>query len=493
MMIGTVKPGWLWSHWSVTRKSRGEEAVRSFASLQAMMGYWGTPGAGPPLHPGSFRPLPTAAPWGPALTDYVPPKLFRREYWTQAILLLDKVKNGELSQKDYMRMVGWKADPALIKQFNPKMIFFGIAGGRPHTSDHLVTLCTSAFEQLDVLAKMDFVCSMHSIMTPTTKYSDIVLPARDWMWEEKRVFRNASYGVWDAVNYCPGVVKPPGETKSWVWVYCKLAEKLGLDPKKFFSYYTTDENWEQDWERYQQDCYALVHENYAKKGLKAPEWEEFTNGKFINCNETDEKPYLGWVDQIQKGKPFKTKSGKIELFSEYIADESNRGIGEHVDSLGQLIDNLPSDWGDMNPSPRYLPMVRGLDDPLTEKFPLMLITPHSRYRVHYLFWEHKWLKDHLYRHSIWINVADAKTRGIKDGDMILAYNDQGKVVMPAYVTSRIMPGIVVLHAGGKFMPDEKLRIDFGAAPSSLLGGDLESLTTPAKATNLVQIEKFTRG
>jgi anaerobic dimethyl sulfoxide reductase subunit A len=77
--------------------------------------------------------------------------------------------------------------------------------------------------------------------------------------------------------------------------------------------------------------------------------------------------------------------------------------------------------------------------------------------------------------------------------MIMVFNDRGKVVMPAYVTSRIMPGIVVLHAGGKFIPDENMQVDFGASPSTLLGGDLTSLTTAAKATNLVQIQKYSRG
>jgi anaerobic dimethyl sulfoxide reductase subunit A len=393
MMIGTVKPGWLWAHWSITRKSGGEDAVRSFAALQAMMGYWGTPGAGPPLHPGSMRRLPHNVPWGPKL-EYEVPRLCRREYWSHAILLLDKVKGGEISEREYARMVGWRTDPALIKQFNPKMIFFGIAGGKPHTSDHLVTLCNSSFEQVKAMEKMEFICSMHSIMTPTIQYSDIILPVRDPMWEDKKVFRNAPYGVWDVLNYSPGVVSPPGESKSWVWVYCKLAQKLGLDPKKLFKYYTSDENWDLDWERYQRDCYQAAQDHLSKTGIAAPSWEAFAQGRFINCNETDDKPYLGWVDQIQKGKPFKTKSGKIELYSEYIADESHRGKGDHYDSLGQLIENLPGDWADLSPAPRYAPMVRGMDDPLVEKYPLMLLTPHSRYRVHYLFWEHNWLKDH---------------------------------------------------------------------------------------------------
>jgi anaerobic selenocysteine-containing dehydrogenase len=84
---------------------------------------------------------------------------------------------------------------------------------------------------------------------------------------------------------------------------------------------------------------------------------------------------------------------------------------------------------------------------------------------------------------------DAAARGINDNDKILVFNDQGKVIMPAYVTPRIMPGIVVIHSGGKRILGEN-GIDIGASPSTLLGGDNESCLTPARATNLVQIENY---
>jgi anaerobic dimethyl sulfoxide reductase subunit A len=129
-----------------------------------------------------------------------------------------------------------------------------------------------------------------------------------------------------------------------------------------------------------------------------------------------------------------------------------------------------------------------MDVPLVRRYPLMLLCAHSRYRVHYLFWDHPWLKDHVYRHRVWISTTDAKARRIEDGDLVQVFNDQGKVVMPAYVTSRIMPGLIVIRHGGKYIPDES-GVDFGGSPSTLLGGDFESCVTPAKATNLVQVEK----
>jgi len=330
---------------------------------------------------------------------------------------------------------------------------------------------------------------MQSTMTPTTRYADIILPAQDWMWEEKNVVKSNGYGGFECINYCPGVVKPRGEVKPWVWVYTKLAEKLGINPKRFFKYYTTDDNWDKDWERYLMDCYQLVVDYYKKRNIKVPSWEEFTKGKFINCDELDDKPFTGFDAQIKEDKPFKTESGKIEFYSNYVANAANRGKGEHYDCTGRLYDNLPSDWGSLTPSVVYQTTVRGMDDPVVKQYPLMLLCPHDRYRVHYLFWEHPWLRKHVYQHRVWISTTDAKARGIKDADVVLVYNDRGKAVMPCYVTSRLMPGIVVIHHGGKYIPD-KSGVDLGASPSTLLGGDFESCITPAKATNLVQIEKY---
>jgi anaerobic dimethyl sulfoxide reductase subunit A len=131
-----------------------------------------------------------------------------------------------------------------------------------------------------------------------------------------------------------------------------------------------------------------------------------------------------------------------------------------------------------------------MDSPLAARYPLFLLSSCSRYRVHYLFWEHSWLRNHIYRHRVWINAADARARGIKDNDTIMVFNDRGKVVMPAYVTQRMMPGTVLIHGGGKVILDEA-GVDFGASASTLLGGDFDSCLAPARATNLVQVEKYT--
>lgn len=492
-LVATERPAWLNCHWGVSRKSHGEQTVRAFAGLQAALGYWGTPGAGPSLLIGPSRPIPFKASWGP-IGPYNVPKMYRSHQWAQAVLLLPRVRRGELSEKEYMKMVGWKADPSLVREFRPKVLLWGGGniGNSPHASDSLVTACESPNFQLQAIAEMDFIATTHSIMTPTASYADIILPAQDWMWEEKNITKTGGYGGFECINYCPGVVKPAGEVRPWAWIYTKLAEKLGVNPQSYFKYYTTDENWDRDWERYLMDGYNGVVDYYRARNIEVPSWEEFTKGKFINCDELAEEPFTGWDEQIKEGKPFMTESGKIEIKSNYIAKEENRGKGAHYDTFGRLIANLPSDWGTLTPFPIYRKPVRGMADPLVKEYPLMQISPHSRYRVHYLFWEHPWLRGQVYRHRVWISTTDAKARGIRDGDMVTVHNDRGTIVMQAYVTSRIMPGIIAIRHGGKYMPDEA-GVDFGASPSTTLGGDFESCATPAKAATLVQVKKYSDG
>jgi len=44
------------------------------------------------------------------------------------------------------------------------------------------------------------------------------------------------------------------------------------------------------------------------------------------------------------------------------------------------------------------------------------------------------------RHACWLSLADAKTRGIKDGDLVRVYSPKGEMILPAYVTPRVAPG-----------------------------------------------------
>jgi anaerobic selenocysteine-containing dehydrogenase len=102
-------------------------------------------------------------------------------------------------------------------------------------------------------------------------------------------------------------------------------------------------------------------------------------------------------------------------------------------------------------------------------------------------------------------------RGIKDNDVVRVFNDQGQVAVRAYVTNRLLPGVVQLRTGmgPNYAPNTAAfgapwngqRLDvclgqetiMGGCVNQFTGGDDISPVTPAKVTNSVQVELYTAG
>jgi hypothetical protein len=75
-----------------------------------------------------------------------------------------------------------------------------------------------------------------------------------------------------------------------------------------------------------------------------------------------------------------------------------------------------------------------------------MLTSHSYHRQNFSQDNNPWQRDE-FRHNLRLSSVDAQERAIKDGDLVRVYNDKGEIVMPAYVTSRITPGTVILPHG----------------------------------------------
>ena len=166
--------------------------------------------------------------------------------------------------------------------------------------------------------------------------------------------------------------------------------------------------------------------------------------------------------------PFPTPSGKIEIFSQQMADYGH-------------LDVLP-------PIPKYSKNWEGPDDPKRKKYPLQLITLHSRKRVNSQFDNVQWFNQ-LESHAVWINPIDAKARKITHLDRVRVFNDRGALTIETKVTDRIMPGVVSIYQGKWYDPDPK-GLDHGGCANILTRGEHSPGGAFCSNTILVEIERI---
>ena len=82
----------------------------------------------------------------------------------------------------------------------------------------------------------------------------------------------------------------------------------------------------------------------------------------------------------------------------------------------------------------------------SEKYPLRLVTPHSRFRINSSNSNIEFYIDKE-DDSLWLNTEDANHRNILNNTVVLAFNELGKITVKVKVTDDIMPGVACLNQG----------------------------------------------
>ena len=508
------KPVNLHTAWSLGRQFYGENGIRAAMYLQALTGntisVGGTASAD---SAGEFGVHESSIPkpfvdWQRKPGVYRAPVLLALFKWPEAIVLHERMEKGEISKEEYSNSIGNVPGDPLP---NIKMIILSTTN--PLMTHPDINTNIQAFKKLDFCVVMSY-----HLDNPSARYADIVLPQMHKAFEG----RDACFGIGGGSAdlfvsvptnlsgnyfiYKQKCVDPPGEVKPPGWVWVQIAKRLGIaESYSPLLANVTDDKWDETIENLHRDAYETWALKKEIVPLNPPSWEQF-----------QKKPVFRWPvgelnytykKTIERGEnPFSgTESGKIEFYSNELAAgleqvQSKTGTVAFIPEKNKSVVNGKYGGGNLTPMAEMIKGGRATYfSNEVAKYPLLMSSPHSLYRVHTLLDNQPLLRD-CYRHAVWISIPDAKARGIKDDDTVRIFNDQAEIIMPAYVTSRIVPGTVNIFHGGWYttgkmkttlMPE---GVDMRGAPNLMTHYNEEPLPEtildhePNKA--LVEIEKW---
>ncbi|MCB1756504.1 MAG: molybdopterin-dependent oxidoreductase [Gammaproteobacteria bacterium] len=448
-MYATTKPAALKASWSPGRNAYGEQYSRMGAALQAMTGNIGKLGGCAEGVGKAWHAEGVAYPYDEYANVWY--AAIKSDRWAHIVLNYPNVSREEAGL--------WPRDDQYDGVIpNIKGIFW-------QGSDWFNQL-TNINKEIEAINKLELVVCMDSTITPSGLYADVLFPIAT------HFERHDVALPWYKGHYYihrPKVIEPMGESKTDMQVFTELAYRLGFgeryNPKANRNYFYTndavDEAYLSDW---------WNHKVMAHQGVTMS-WEEFKKRGVYKFNL--DRPHVAFQDNVEKGVPWQTPSGRIEILCSelaHIEDWTRTRYGYHVPSIPKWIE--PFEW---------------LKHKTADTYPYHLISPHPRWRTHSIFNNIPWLRE-TYEQEVTVNASDARKLGIKTGDTVEVWNDRGKVVVPVYVTERLMPGVLVIYEGAWLDLDEN-GVDRSGNPDVLTKDEPSPAGAFAYNTVLVNIKK----
>ncbi|MFA7083748.1 MAG: molybdopterin guanine dinucleotide-containing S/N-oxide reductase [Arcobacteraceae bacterium] len=304
--------------------------------------------------------------------------------------------------------------------------------------------------------------------TPTARMADIVMPSTT-SYERNDITMTGDYSN---LNIAPmkQAVKKQNEARDDYQIFSDIAKELGAF--EAFTQNKTEMQWIEEF-------YTKAYDQATQANLKMPKFREFwsknepitfeapyENTQFIRYEDFREDPILN---------PLGTPSGKIEIYSKTIEKMKYEDCPAHPTWME------PVEWLGMK----------------TKSAEFAMISAHPAHRLHSQLNNTSLREKYAVsnREPIWINTKDAKTKGIKNGDLVRVFNERGQILTGAIITDAIAQGVVKVDQGAWYAPAEP-----GVAGSICTNGSANVLTIDIPSsklangniahTALVNIEKY---
>lgn len=374
--FGTRRPAALMPGWAPQRSRQGEQFHRAAAALSTLAGNVGVPGGSAP---GMGRGPGTGD--GFALPVGNNPYRERIPVYHWADCVLRGLEGGYPVQPRAAYLVG----------YNP-----------------LATHPDSR-KTVRALAALDLVVAHEHFLTPTARYADVVLPATTFMERSDIQFCYDRMGAF--YLYQQQAVPPQGQSRNDWDILAELADRLG-----FGAQFAEDRSADQ-WLRH------LA----AQAGIS--DFEAFRQASIhwpqppgADGDPEGSAAHVPFQEQITGGAVFSTPSGRIELYSERLAQRQDPRVP---------------------PVPQYVDCPEGPTDPARSRYPLQLLSPKHRQRTNSTHFGPSLPAPQ----TLTLHPDDARARGLKAGERVRVWNDRGACLVPLAVSADVMPGVAVLPTG----------------------------------------------
>ena len=427
----TTKPAVLRMNYGVQRSENGGTAVRAIAMLPALTGAWGHQGGGAQLSlSGAFR-------WNAQAVER--PDLMLSSTLGRPSRVVNMSRLGHA-----LTELGTNSSEGQAE--SPRVHALFVYNSNPAAIAPNQNAVRRGMERTDL-----FTVVHEQFLTDTTDYADYILPATTFLEHDDI---QGAYGHY-FVQRSHQAIAPLGESRSNVWLFGQLAQRMGFPEPCFHD--TAEEIIRQ----------AL---NPGENGhSRNPDMEHITpellseQGRIplgFHRRSQDDVEFLPF-SHISPERPISTPTGRIEFFSEVLAAAhlSNGGLHPEVDPL-----------------PSFIPPVESRLGPDAKRFPLEFLPRKADNYMNTTFANldgHRSMEART-NHRLEIHAIDAAARTIQDGDPVRIWNDRGSLHLTALVSDRIPLGVVAGRLDwNKLSPDgqnvnvltsERLT-DIGNAPT----------------------------
>ncbi|MGA8493641.1 MAG: molybdopterin-dependent oxidoreductase [Terriglobales bacterium] len=274
--------------------------------------------------------------------------------------------------------------------------------------------CPNHNEVIRGLRRSDLFTVVHEqFFTDTTDYADIVLPATTF-FEHKDL--QTAYGHY-FLQISNQAIEPLGECRSNVDVFRALADRMGFDDECFResddqmidAALQTDHPWLKEIDRERLELEGHIRLNFEKAELCSTGQP----GAAAPTQASADVPFLPFA----RGN-FATPSGKAEFYSESLNAQG------------------------LDPVVHFKPPTESRHTDHAKAFPLELLARKADNFLNSSFSNLPVIQEMEEPGLLEMSAADARARGISDGDPVRVYNRRGDILLRARVDGAVQPGVV---------------------------------------------------